>query len=171
VATRRSTAGTGDVGEGSSTGRKVIVSEFVSLDGVMEAPDRWHFPFWHDETGTYKRDELFASDALPKCVVSTTLDEVAWNNSRPIKGNVAEEAAKLKREPGQDILVGGSADLVNGLMRHDLVDDYRLMVHPVVVGHGKRLCAKGGETKAPKPVETTPLGPDVVVPTYSPAGR
>jgi dihydrofolate reductase len=167
----------------------------------MEAPDQWHFPFWSDEMGTYKRDELFASDALllgrvtyegfaaawpsvadeagfadrmnslPKYVVSTTLDDVAWNNSRLIKGDVADEVAALKRQPGRDILVGGSADLVQTLMQHDLVDEYRLMVHPVVVGRGKRLFREGSTMKTLKRVATTPLGPDVVVLTYRPAGR
>lgn len=115
------------VGTTEGSNRNVVVSEFVSLDGVMEAPDQWHFPFWSDEMGTYKRDELFASDALllgrvtyegsaaawpsitdeagfadrmnslPKYVVSTTLDDVAWNTSWLIAGDVGDEVATLKR--------------------------------------------------------------------------
>ncbi len=184
--------------EGSS--RNVVVSEFVSLDGVMEAPDQWQAPFWSDEMGTYKSDELFASDALllgrvtyqlfadawpsvtdeegfadrmnslPKYVVSTTLDDVAWNNSRLITGDVADEVATLKRQPGQDILIGGSADLVHALMRHNLVDEYRLMVHPVVVGRGKRLFREGIETTL-RLVGTQTFGSGVVVLTYRPTGR
>ena len=181
--------------------RKVIVSEFVSLDGVMEAPDQWHFQFWHEDMGKYKFDELFASDALllgrvtyqgfaaawpsitdeagfadrmnslPKYVVSTTLDEVEWNNSRLIKGNIADEVHKLKQQPGQDVLIAGSADLVHVLMQHDLIDEYRLMVHPVVVGSGKRLFRDGSATKVLSLVATRTFGSGVVVLTYQPASH
>jgi dihydrofolate reductase len=182
--------------------RKVVVSEFVSLDGVMEAPDKWHFQFWHEEMGKYKYDELFASDALllgrvtyqgfaaawpsmtdeagfadrmnslPKFVVSTTLEEpLEWNNSSRINENVAEEVARLKQQPGQDILIYGSADLVHTLMQHDLIDEYRIMVHPVVVRSGKRLFRDGSDTKVLRLVETKMLGPDVVVLSYQPAGN
>jgi dihydrofolate reductase len=78
-------------------------------------------------------------NSIPKFVVSTTLEEVEWNNSRLIKRNIAEEISKLKRQPGQDILVAGSGDLVHTLMQHDLIDEYRLMVFPVVLGSGKPL--------------------------------
>src|SRR5436305_2996163 len=120
--------------------RKLVVSEYVTLDGVMEAPNKWSFQFWNEEAAQFKFDELFASDALllgrvtyqgfaaawpsmkdeagfgdrmnglPKYVVSTTLEEAAWNNSTLIKENVAEAVAALKQQPGQDILVAGSAD-------------------------------------------------------------
>ena len=142
--------------------RKVVVSEFVSLDGVMEAPDKWHFPYWSDEMGqeieaamgqadamTYQgfatawpsmTDEAGFADRmniLPKFVVSTTLEEpLEWNNSTLIKENVAEEVSRLKQQPGRDILIHGSADLVHTLMQHDLIDEYRIMVNPVVVGSG-----------------------------------
>src|SRR5579864_6868739 len=130
--------------------RKLVVSEFVSLDGVMEDPGGdsnfehkgWTMPYWHEEIGKFKFEELFASDALllgrvtyqgfaaawpsatdeqgfadrmnslPKFVVSTTLTSVEWNNSSLIKEQVAEEIAKLKQQPGQDILIAGSAELV-----------------------------------------------------------
>ncbi len=176
--------------------RKVVVSEFLSLDGVMEAPDQWHFSFWHEAMGKYKYDELFASDALllgrvtyegfaavwpsiideqgfadrmnglPKHVASTTLGEVGWNNSHLIKGDVAAAVSEMKRQAGQDILIGGSAELVNSLMPHDVIDEYRLMVHPIVVGHGKRLFGEGSAATALKLIETKPLGPDVVVLIY-----
>ena len=149
--------------------RKVIVSEFVTLDGVIEAPDQWQFPFWNDETGKFKLDELFASDALllgrvtyqefaaawpsmtdeegfadrmnslPKYVGSTTLKEPLGWNATLIKGNIAQEVSKLKQQPGQDILISGGAGLVHSLMKHDLIDEYRLLVYPVVLGSGKRL--------------------------------
>lgn len=141
--------------------RKVIVSMFVTLDGVMEDPGGaekfkhggWTLPYWDEEIGKFKFAELFASDALllgrvtyqgfadawpsrtdeagfadrmnslPKFVVSTTLEEVGWNNSRLIKGNIAEEVSKLKQQPGQDILIAGSGELVHTLMQHDLIDE------------------------------------------------
>ena len=179
--------------------RKVVVSEFVSLDGVMEAPDQWHNPYWNDEMGKYKSDELAAADALllgrttyevfaaawpsmtdegggaemngyPKHVVSTTLEEpLEWNNSTLIKGDVAEGVARLKQQDGKAILVYGSAELANALMEHDLVDEYRLMVFPVVVGKGKRLFGDGLDTAALKLVDTKVFGSGVVVLTYRPA--
>jgi dihydrofolate reductase len=190
--------------------RKVIASEFVSLDGVMEDPS-WTFQYASEEQERFKFDELAASDALllgrttyegfaaawpnmmdhyegprraelgeyadmmngyPKYVVSTTLQEpLEWNNSTIIKGNVAEEVLKLKRQPaGTDILIFGSADLVNGLMRHDLIDEYRLMLFPVIVGKGKRLFGEVLGTTALKLADTKVFGSRVVVLTYRPAG-
>ncbi len=181
--------------------RKVVVTEFLSLDGVMEAPDQWHFPFFNDEMGKYKLDELYATDALllgrvtyegfaeawpsmtddagfadrmnglPKYVVSTTMDKAEWNNSTLIKENVADEISKLKQQPGQDIVVHGSADLVQSLMQHDLVDEYRLMIHPVVVGHGKRLFHDGIDTKALKLVDTQTFDTGAMVLTFQPADK
>jgi dihydrofolate reductase len=186
--------------------RKVIVSEFVTLDGVMEDPGGaekfehggWTMPYWHDEIGKVKFDELFASDALllgrvtyqgfaaawpgrtdeagfadrmnslPKYVVSTTLEEVAWNNSRLIKGNVAEEVSKLKQQPGQDILIAGSGVLVRTLMQHDLIDAYRLLVYPVVLGSGKRLFRDGSKTTL-RLVETKAFPSGVVLLEYQAA--
>lgn len=164
--------------------RKLVVSMFVSLDGVMEDPGGaeksehggWTIPYWGDEIGKFKFDELFASDALllgrityegfaaawpsqhdeegfadrmnnlPKYVVSTTLQNPEWNNTTVIKDNVAEEVSKLKQQPGQDILIAGSAQLVNSLIPHDLIDEYRLLVYPVVLGGGKRLFKEGNNT-------------------------
>jgi dihydrofolate reductase len=180
--------------------RKVIASEFVSLDGVMEDPS-WTFQFPSEEQPKFKFDELSTSDALllgrvtyegfaaawphmteqageyadmmngyPKFVVSTTLEEpLEWNNSTLIKGNVAEEVSRLKQQLGKDILIFGSGDLVNTLMRHDLIDEYRLMLFPVVVGSGKRLFRNGCDTKALRLVETKTFGSGVVL-SYQPAG-
>ena len=180
--------------------RRVIVSEFVSLDGVVEDP-RWTFQFSSEDRDQFKFDELAASDALllgrvtyegfaaawpqmeeqtgeygawmngyPKHVVSTTLGEpLEWNNSTLVKGNVAEEVSNLKRQPGKDILIFGSGELVNALMQHDLIDEYRLMVFPVVVGSGKRLFSEGGDTKALKLAETKTFDSGVVVLSYRPA--
>ncbi len=148
--------------------RKVIASEFVSLDGVFEAPDQWHFPYFDDEMGQEIGAAMAASDAMlmgrvlyeewadfwpqqdpeknpfagrmngvRKYVVSTTLEEpLGWNNSTLIKGDVAEEVSELKQQPGGDILIFGSSTLVNELMRLGLIDEYRLMVFPVLVGSG-----------------------------------
>lgn len=189
--------------------RKVIVSEYVTLDGVMEDPGGaegfkyggWSFQFWSEEAAKYKFDELFASDALllgrvtyqgfakawptitdeagfadrmnnlPKFVVSTTLEVVAWNNSTLIKENIAEEVARLKQQPGQDILVAGSGDLVHTLMQSDLIDEYRLMVHPVVLGSGKRLFTEGTNTLKLQLLETKTFSSGVVVLTYRPVSK
>jgi dihydrofolate reductase len=181
--------------------RRVVVSEFVSLDGVMEEPS-WTFQFSSEEQEKFKLDELVASDTLllgrvtyegfaaawpsmtdeagfadrmnglPKFVVSTSLEEpLEWNNSSLIKGDVAEEVSNLKQQPGQDILIYGSADLVNTLMRHDLIDEYRIMIFPVVVGSGKRLFRDGSDTTTLRLVETKTFGSGVVVLTYQPAGE
>jgi len=189
---------------------KVVVTEFVSLDGVVEDPG-WTFQFEGEEQENFKFDELSAADALllgrvtyegftaawpdmmeqyegprraelgeyadmmngyPKYVVSATLQEpLEWNNSTLIKGNVAEEVSRLKQEPGKDILVFGSGELVDTLMEHDLIDEYRLMVFPVVLGSGKRLFRDGVDTKVLRLVDTKAFGSGVVVLTYQPAGK
>src|ERR671932_656031 len=150
--------------------RKIVVTEFLSLDGVMEAP-AWTFKYWNEEIATFKGEESSASDALllghityqgfaaawpqskdegadyfnsvRKYVVSTTLDTVEWNNSTLIKDNIVEEITNLKQQDGKDIMVHGSATLVQALMQHDLVDRYRILVYPVAVGKGKRLFEEG----------------------------
>jgi len=164
---------------------KLIVTEFVSLDGVMEAPGgepgyrhtAWTtlFPFV-PEFGKFKLDEVLQAEAhllgrktyesfagawpqrddpegfaarmnaMPKYVVSTTLKELKWNNSHLISGNVPEEIAKLKKQPG-DLLVAGSRTLVHTLYEHDLVDEYRLMMFPVILGSGRRLFPDDAEHK------------------------
>ena len=178
--------------------RKVIASEFVSLDGVMEAPDRWQFPYFNDEMGeavgaemaqadamllgrvTYQEfasywptstDEPFAShlNNTPKFVVSTTLEEpLEWQNSTLIKGNVAEEVTRLKQQPGGDISITGSGTLVRSLLAEDLLDELRLMVHPIVVGNGKRIFEEGGGQKALKLVDSKTFGTGVLYLTYQP---
>ncbi len=151
--------------------RKLVVTEFISLDGVMEGP-AWTFPYWNEEIARFKGEESSASDALllgrvtyqgfaaawpeskdegadyfnsvRKYVVSKTLEEpLEWNNSTLIKDDIAQEITALKQEDGKDIAVHGSATLVQTLMQHDLVDHYRLLVYPVIVGKGKRLFKEG----------------------------
>jgi dihydrofolate reductase len=185
---------------------KVVVSQFVSLDGVMEDPagnegsglGPWSFKFERGDDGDkFKLDEVMGSDALllgrktyqgfaeawpgrtdeagfadkfnsmPKYVISTTLEEAEWNNSTLISNDVAGEVAKLKQEIDKDILVNGSIQLVQTLMEHDLVDEYRLMVFPVVLGKGRRLFGEGSPTTTLRLANTQAVGPDgVLVLTY-----
>lgn len=109
-------------------------------------------------------------NSLPKYVVSTTLEEAEWNNSRLIKTHIAEEIARLKQESGQDILVFGSGTLAQTLLQHNLIDQYNLLVYPVVLGSGKRLFGDGSNV-ALKLVETKMFSSGVVALTYQPAQR
>ena len=184
---------------------RIVVSEFVSLDGVVEDPGGaekfkhggWSFKFRDDQVPKYKLEEVFASDGLllgrvtyeefakawpsrkddmgfadkmnnmSKYVVSTTLKKADWNNSKLIRTNVADEVRKLKQQPGKDILVYGSARLVNTLLQHDLVDELRLMVHPVVLGSGRRLFDDHAEMlKALKLAESKTFPSGIVLLSY-----
>jgi dihydrofolate reductase len=194
-----------DESKKENTMRKIIVSEYVTLDGVIEDPGGaegfkhggWSFGFGGAEQQQYKFEELFASDALllgrrtyegfaaawpnmpgtgaygermnslPKYVVSTTLSEVTWNATL-IKGDLAEELSRLKQEAGQDVLIFGSGELVQTLHERDLIDEYRLMIFPIVLGSGKRLFSGGNEKKVLKLIETRTLGSGVVLLTYQP---
>jgi dihydrofolate reductase len=187
---------------------RIVVTEFVSLDGVMEDPGGaesfrhggWSFAFKRGDDGDkFKLDETLSSEALllgrvtyegfaeawpsregdfadkfntmPKYVVSSTLKEPEWNNSTVLKGDVVEEVTKLRQELDGDIVVHGSARLVQTLLEHDLVDELRLMVFPVVLGTGKRLF---GETSDKKPlglVDSKTVGDGVAILTYEPSGE
>ena len=185
---------------------KLVVSEFITLDGVVEDPGGaesfehggWTFKFEQGPEGErYKLDEVMAADglllgrvtyegfaavwpsmaeeagafadkmnAMPKYVVSTTLERPEWNNTTVVAGDVPGEVAKLKQEAG-DLLVTGSPTLIRTLMEHDLVDQYRLMVFPIVLGTGKRLFGDGSRLSMLRLVEGRPVGPDgVLVLTY-----
>ncbi len=180
--------------------RRVIVSEFLTLDGVMEAPEKWSFPFQDEAILQFKYKEIVASDALllgkatyqifarswpfrtgefadrmnniPKHVVSTTLNELTWNNSHQIKDAncVLEEVLKLKKQAGQDILVTGSGMLVKTLMQHGLVDEYRFLVHPLVLGSGKRLFTDESQATL-KLVQAQPFNTGMVLLQYQSAGK
>ena len=156
---------------------RIVVSEFVTLDGVMEAPETWVFQFAEKEIETLKLDEVLEASTLllgavtyqifaeswpsrsdpdgfadkmnsmPKYVISAPSEKLTWNNSHRVRGNLAEEVAKLKQQPGQTILVTGSGVLVQALMHHDLVDEYRLLVYPLVLGKGKRLFQDGSQAR------------------------
>jgi dihydrofolate reductase len=106
---------------------------------------------------------------MPKFVASTTLEEPLEWNARLIKGDVAEEVAKLKQAPGQDIVTYGAAGLMSTLMQHGLIDEYRIWVHPLVLGSGKRLFSDGIEPAALSLVDAKPLSSGVVILTYHPA--
>jgi dihydrofolate reductase len=169
--------------------RKIVVSEFMSLDGVMQAPGGkdedieggftqggWTWPYWHDDIGAKFFEAMSASDALllgrktwqihggafepmvddpfgnvmnavQKYVVSTTLDDAsAWRNSTLIKDDVIEQVRALKAQPGKNILMDGSSVLIHALAENDLIDEYSLLVYPVVLGGGKRVFADGSRT-------------------------
>src|SRR5881396_2238372 len=144
--------------------RTLAATLFMTLDGVVEAPDKWSFPFWSDETGKFKSDELRATDALllgrvtyegfadgfnsmPKYVASKTLKKLEWKNSHLIKGDLAAEVSKLKQQPGRDVVIHGSPTLIRSLLPHDLIDEYRLLVYPIVLGRGKRLFDEASQAK------------------------
>jgi dihydrofolate reductase len=109
-------------------------------------------------------------NSMPKFIASRTLDKVTWNNSTLIEGDVAEAVAALKEQPGDDIQVTGSGDLIQTLIRHELVDEYQLWVFPIVLGRGKRLFAGGAVPSALKLVDTQTSGTGVAIHTYERAG-
>jgi dihydrofolate reductase len=185
---------------------RIVVTEFVSLDGVMEAPGGgedfkyggWSFEISRgDEGEKFKLDETRESDALllgrvtyegfakawpsregefadkfntmPKYVVSSTLGEPEWNNSTVLKGDVTEEVAKLRQAHDGDIVVHGSARLVQTLLEQDLVDELRLMVFPVVLGSGKRLFGETSDKKSLRLVDSKVVGDGVAILVFQPA--
>jgi dihydrofolate reductase len=187
---------------------KLVVTEFISLDGIIEDPGGsegsehggWSFRHPAPDGEQFKGDELRDSDvqllgrvtyegfaaawpameeatgdygkkmnAMPKVVVSTTLTELTWNNTTIISGNVADEVARLKAQYDGDILVQGSATLAQTLAEHGLVDEYRLMVHPVVLGTGKRLFSGSAAGTDLQLVDSRKVGPDVLLLIYRPA--
>lgn len=178
---------------------RIVATEYISLDGVFEEPGQWSFPFWSDEAAKFKFDELVAADAqllgrktyegfaaawptmtddagfsdrmnsMPKYVVSTTLKTADWNNSHLIRSNVVDEIAKLRAAPGRDILLAGSGQLLRTLLEHNLVDELRLMLHPIVLGKGAKLFKDGNETTVWKLSGTQVFDSGIVVLHYEPA--
>jgi dihydrofolate reductase len=185
---------------------RIVVTEFVSLDGVIEDPGGaesyrhggWSFEIARgDEGDKFKLDETRSSQALllgrvtyesfakswpsregefadklnsmPKYVVSSTLETPEWNNSTVLKGDVAEEVAALKQRLDGEIVVHGSARLVQALLEHDLVDELRLMVFPVVLGGGKRIFGESSDKKRLRLVDSKTVGDGVLVLVYQPA--
>ena len=181
--------------------RKIVAGTFLSLDGVMESPDKWHFPYFDDAMGNAVGEQMAEADAMllgrvtyqefagywpqqsadtpgadfmngvTKYVVSTTLPHVDdWQNSTLVDGsNFVAEIERLKSLPGKDINVVGSAKLVQSLLREHLLDDLRLLVHPIVVGGGKRLL-EGDTGQIPlKLVDSQTFATGVLYLTYQPA--
>jgi dihydrofolate reductase len=180
--------------------RKVIASLFLSLDGVMEKPETWHFPYFNDEMGaaighamssadafllgrrTYEEWAEYwptqspeenpmaaAINAMPKFVASTTLNEVTWQNSTLLDNDVAAAVERLKRRPGNDIAISGSATLVRSLLRDRVVDELRLMIHPVVIGSGRRLFEEGAAQSPLELVGSETFSTGVLNLAYRPA--
>jgi dihydrofolate reductase len=175
--------------------RKVVASTYITLDGHIDEAGRWSFPFWSEEASQFKARELFASDALllgrityegfaaawptmegtgefgekmnrmPKHVASRTLASVTWN-ATIIEGDVAEAVRRLKTEDGGDLLIGGSGQLIDFLTWHGLIDEYRLMIHPLVLGDGAKRLFTTVKNQPFELGESLSLPKGVVVLTY-----
>ena len=177
--------------------RKVISGLFISLDGVTESPDQWQFDHFDAEMGaalgahitaedtillgrvTYQEwapywptatDEPYAShiNNTHKYVFSSTLDKVEWQNSTLVKRPLAEEINRLKGQPGKNIGVAGSPTLVRSLLQNDLLDELILMIHPVIVGKGKRLFPDKGDLKRLKLLSSQTTSTGVSILTFQP---
>jgi dihydrofolate reductase len=182
---------------------RIVVTEYVSLDGVMEAPGGgedykhagWTFTFDRGDDGNqFKLDETLDSEALllgrvtyqgfaaawpsmegefadkinsmPKYVVSSTLKDPGWNNSTVLSGGVVKEVSNLKERLGGNVVVHGSAQLVQALIEDDLVDELRLMIFPVVLGEGKRLFGEVSEMKRLTLKDSRNVGEGIAVLTF-----
>jgi dihydrofolate reductase len=187
---------------------RIVVTEYISVDGVVEAPSGteafervgWTDDFSRGQAGdAFKLDETMASDALllgrvtydgfapvwphvpgefadkfntmPKYVVSSTLESPEWNNTTVLRGDVVEEVTKLKDRYERDIVVHGSPQLVQTLLEHDLVDELRLQVYPVIVGAGKRLFGPTSQKANLRLVEATTFDDGIHSLVYRPVGR
>jgi dihydrofolate reductase len=178
--------------------RKVIVSTYMTLDGRVDEIGEWAVAYNDDRAATYHSDllrnsdglllgrntyEIFAAlwpslggvlpyidklNSMAKYVASTTLKDLAWENSHLIEGDVAEGVAKLKQQPGQDLVLYGCHDLMHSLVEHDLIDEYRLLVHPVLLAKGRSFLKDGAERVNLDLVDTTALGGGVTILTYQP---
>jgi dihydrofolate reductase len=180
---------------------RLVATEYLSLDGVFEEPGHWSGPFFNDEAAQFKLNELQASDALllgrktyegfaaawpsmtdeagfadkmntmPKYVVSSSLDRVDWPGSILVKGDLMEEIRRLKEKPGRDLVLAGSAQLFNALTEANLIDLYRFMLHPVILGKGERLFAEGGDQRPLTLTQTETFRSGIVILEYEPAQR
>ena len=178
--------------------RKITASLFVSLDGVAEAPEKWHLEYFTDEMGavlgahsaaadtillgrsTYEEFEAYWSDKAgdgglgdyfndtPKLVASRTLDSATWNNTTLLKGDAAAELSRLKETDGKNIAVTGSMTLVRSLLADHVLDELELLVHPVVVGTGARLFPEGAEQQSLTLVSSKTFESGVVHLVYHP---
>jgi dihydrofolate reductase len=179
--------------------RKTVAGVLMTLDGVVEAPEKWQVRYFDDEMAEIIDAAAAHSDAMllgrrtyeefvafwpsqgsdvpmadymndtPKYVVSTTLTELDWANSSLVAGDLAETVEALKRQPGKNIQIYGSPTLVRSLLRDGLLDELDLLVHPIVVGGGQRLFENGSYGTALSLAESRTLGTGVVALTYVPA--
>lgn len=175
---------------------KVTAGLFVSLDGVAESPEKWHLAYFNEEMEGIVGASMTAADTLllgrvtyeewatfwpqqegpladymnntRKLVASSTLSNVEWQNSSLIKGDVIEEVRKLREQPGQTIGINGSIALVRSLVHAQLVDELVLLVHPVVIGEGKKLFVDDGRTTPLSLLDSKTLSTGVVALTYGP---
>ncbi|SNQ61718.1 dihydrofolate reductase family protein [Candidatus Methanoperedens nitratireducens] len=193
--------------------RKLIVSTFITLDGVMQAPGGpeedptggfnyggWTFNYWDDMMGQVmdgymakpfelllgrKTYEIFAAhwpyikddptadklNSAKKYVISRTLNEVSWNNSTLLTGNVEQAIRNLKEQKGPEIQVHGSGNLIQTLLKNDLLDEFRLWIFPVTIGKGKRLFGEGTQPAHLKLIDSKISTTGVIIATYIPAGE
>jgi dihydrofolate reductase len=186
---------------------KIVATEYVSLDGVVEAPGGgedfehagWSFEVDRgEEFEKFKLDETLNAEALllgrvtydgfaavwpsmegeladkfnamPKYVVASTLEDPEWNNSTVLEGDVVEEVSRLRQAPGGDIVVHGSPQLVQTLLEHDLIDELRLMVFPVVLGKGKRLVGETSDKKRLRLTDSRTVGDGIAILVYELVG-
>jgi dihydrofolate reductase len=181
--------------------RKTVAGVLMTLDGVVESPEKWQLRYFDDEMNAIVDAAAAQSDAMllgrrtyeefaafwptqdsdepmadymndtPKHIVSTTLTKLEWANSILVTGDIAETVEQLKRQRGKNIQIYGSPTLVRSLLRDGLLDELQLLVHPIVVGAGKRLFGNGSYGTALRLAESRTLGTGVVALTYAPATR
>ena len=179
--------------------RKIVAGLFIALDGVYEAPDQWHFPYFNDEMGAEVQAGMDAADTMllgrktyeefaafwpqqsaadvdiapfmndtPKLVVSNTLQTLDWQNSTLVSGDVNAELTRIKELPGKNISVVGSGTLVRSLLQDGVLDELRLLVHPIVAGSGKRLFPEGTAQIPLRLTDSRTLSTGVLALTYEP---
>ena len=178
--------------------RRVIVSTYMTMDGRVDETQDWVVPYDDDGAAKYHTDLLMNSDGLllgrktyelfaaiwparsgelpyvdklnsmAKYVASATLRDLGWENSHLIEGDVAEGVARLKQQPGQDLVMYGCHDLMHSLLEHDLIDEYRILVHPVLLGKGRSFLKNGAERVNLDLVDTTVIPGGVAILTYRP---
>jgi dihydrofolate reductase len=178
--------------------RKLVVSTYATLDGRVDELQDWVIPYNDDASVAYHTELLKNSDGLllgrktyeifamiwpprsgelpyidkinsmPKYVASTTLKDLDWDNSQLIQGDVADGVAKLKQQPGQDLVMYGCHDLMHKLLEHDLIDEYRILVHPVLLGRGITLFEDSARPVNLELIDTAMISSGVVVLAYRP---
>src|SRR5205085_4151087 len=175
--------------------RKIVAGLFISLDWVFESPEKWHFPYFNDEMGAAVGNAMATTDTMllgrhtyeefagywptsqddfaahmndtPKLVVSNTLKSLDWQNSTLVSGDVAGELNRLKQQPGKNIGITGSGTLVRTLLRDGVLDELNLLVHPIVIGSGKRLFDEGSGQIPLKLVDSQIFSTGVLSLTYT----